>query len=281
MPDDNVFNQDPGKAKQKELGLIFDVSGITDSMGFKTGMFVLKMGVMIVLAVVGGFIAPGLSENFSFMGTIRNGSAWMKTAITFLEQTWACSAACEWFTAVLMRSDSRLVGKKYKEDDKTPMEDRDIGLTAEFDNLSKEAGKDPDALERGRKVWNHFAKVELYQKMVQKWLTKLQIKLRKARSRELWFIPWFFRKPRTRNLIRKRDEKTKVLEDRIKTTISLLDDNDTIRNIDYLTIKGFSPMLTKDLENARKVLFRGVAQLGSALALGARCRVFKSLRPDQ
>lgn len=247
---ENIFEKELGKSsepKQRELSRIFDLDKVTNSMAFKTGEFILKMSVMLVLAFAGGFLAPGVSDNFTFW---KDWSFWMKSGITFMEQTYAFTAALDWFTELLMRTDARIVGKVYEKNDTTPPQDRDIGLAAEFDQLAKETGKDPEALERGRKAWNRFAKIECYQKTVEKWLKKLQIKLRRLQNHEIRFLPWFFRKKR----IISRDAKIASLKSRIQTTFDLINDKQTIDNIDYLSIKGFVPIQTKDIENSEETL---------------------------
>lgn len=250
MPENNIFEKalekNPG-AKQKELTKIFDLDQVTNSMAFKTGEFILKMSVMLVLAFAGGFLVPGVSDNFTFW---KDWSFWMKSGITFMEQTYAFSAALDWFTELLMRTDARIVGKVYEKNDPTPPQERDIGLAAEFDQLAKEVSKDPEALERGRKAWNRVAKIECYQRTVEKWLNKLQSKLRKLQNHEIRFIPWLFRKRR----MKARDAKIASMKARIQTTFELITDKQTLDNIDYLTIKGYTPFRTKDLENNEETL---------------------------
>jgi len=255
MPD-NIFEKELGKGsgpKERELSRIFDLDKVTNSMAFKTGEFILKMSLMLVLAFAGGFLAPGVSDNFTFW---KDWSFWMKSGITFMEQTYAFSAALDWFTELLMRTDAKIVGKVYEKNDPTPPQERDIGLAAEFDQLSKEASKDPEALERGRKAWNRVAKIECYQRTVEKWLKKLQSKLRKLQNHEIRFIPWLFRKRR----MKARDAKIASMKARIQTTFELITDKQTLDNIDYLTIKGYTPFRTKDLENNEETLSTSESQ---------------------
>jgi hypothetical protein len=57
-----------------------------------------------------------------------------------------------------------------------------------------------------------------------------------------------------------RDAKIASMKARIQTTFELITDKQTLDNIDYLTIKGYTPFRTKDLENNEETLSTSESQ---------------------
>ncbi|NCU31573.1 MAG: hypothetical protein EOM23_01250 [Candidatus Moranbacteria bacterium] len=214
---------DLDKKRDFELGQIFDAAKIVNSMAFKTGTAIAQLFVIFIFSIVFAQFSVGLGD----WTAITESAFWGQSIILFGEQYYAYFVMYDWIYTAFLRGDTHLVGNGSKE---SP------GLISEYEDTLKIFETNLEKIEIGLTEWNRIDKIEVYRNSIKDHITKLQDQIRKQR------------------FAKKKDEvKITELKERVETAIQLLNDKETIDNIEFLNIKGFRPVYYKDLVNGEKV----------------------------
>lgn len=222
--------------KNFELAQIFNAQKIANSMSFKTGTAIIQLLVIIFASI----IFAQMSIGFSDLSAFRTGAFWANAGILFGEQYYAYYVVYDWLFTAFMKSDVHLVG--------------DNGLIKQTDDLVDLFDENTIKLEKGIEKWNLEDKIETYKNNIKAHINKLKNKQEKYR-------------------LKGKVDKVNEYEKRIETSKELLlDTND----IEFLHIKGYTPVLYKDVVNSEKTYSTSTTR-NSFVDLGAvrRKRFFK------